>query len=96
MIYGIAQMAVLVTIGQKIEEEIEMEQTRETRGLKYITCDCCGRRIHEGDDVYYTSGIVYQCCSASCLAHMMIDVRRETLSDEYTERELIEWEGKED
>lgn len=89
-------MAVLVTIGQKIEEEIEMEQTRETRGLKYITCDCCGRRIHEGDDVYYTSGIVYQCCSASCLAHMMIDVRSETLSDEYTERELIEWEGKED
>lgn len=63
-------------------------------GRRYITCDNCGRKIVEGKRVVYTPGIVYNCCSASCLAQLMLDVRAMTLDDAYVEAGGIEWEGE--
>ena len=60
---------------------------------RYITCDNCGNRILEGQRVVYTPGIIYNCCSASCLAMLMLDVRTMTLDDAYVDADGIEWEG---
>lgn len=35
---------------------------------KYIKCDCCGKRIEFGDDVYKFTGYAGLYCSADCFA----------------------------
>lgn len=62
-------------------------------GKRYIVCNNCGRKIVEGERVVYTPGIIYNCCSVSCLAMLMLDVRAMTLDDAYVEADDIEWEG---
>lgn len=84
-------MAVLVTIG--LERSNNVKDTRKKSGLRYVTCDNCGSKIHEGDSIYHAPGIIYQCCSSSCLlARLMLDVRHDVLDSNYTDREGIEWE----
>lgn len=37
------------------------------KNLTPIKCDCCGKRIIKGRPIYRKPGLVYMCCSASCL-----------------------------
>lgn len=87
-------MAVLVTIG--LERSNNVKDTKKKSGLRYVTCDNCGSKIYEGDSIYHTPGIISQCCSSGCLARLMLDVSHAVLDNNYTDREEIEWEGKED
>lgn len=73
-----------------------MKDTENKSRLRYVTCDNCGDKIHEGNSVYYTPGLVYHCCSVSCLADLMIDVRQDTLDDTYMDQSEVEWEGKDE
>lgn len=35
---------------------------------KYIKCDCCGKKIYFGEEVYYFDGYCGTYCSAECFA----------------------------
>ena len=94
MIYGIVQMVVLVITG--LERSDNMKDIKKKSGLRYVNCDNCGSKIYEGDSIYYTSGILYQCCSAGCLARLMLDVRCDTLENNYLDHEEIVWDGKDE
>lgn len=41
-------------------------------------------------------GIIYQSYNTGYLARLMLDVRHNVLDSNYTDREEIEWDGKED
>ena len=60
---------------------------------RFITCTCCGKKIYEGQNVYKVAGIIYTCCSASCLAYSMLNYNVYTLDDEFLKEQGEEWEG---
>lgn len=47
---------------------------------KYIKCDCCGKRIPFGEEVYKFSGYAGLFCSGDCFAHSYGEVQE--LDDE--------------
>lgn len=49
--------------------------------LKYLECDHCGARIYEGAQVYHVDGLVYTCCSASCLLDLITNYQCTTLNE---------------
>lgn len=59
---------------------------------KYIRCDNCGKKIYRGDNVYFTPGLIYSCCSSGCLARLTMNVRYRMLDDAYIENEGLEWD----
>lgn len=36
---------------------------------KYVKCDCCGKRIHFGEEVWRFDGHARLCCSEVCFAN---------------------------
>ena len=51
---------------------------------KYIRCECCGKRIDFGSDVYRFGGHRRLCCSADCFADSYgeIDYLNDELADD--------------
>lgn len=47
---------------------------------KYIKCDCCGKRIHLGEEVYKFNGYAGLFCSAECFSDSYGEVQE--LDDE--------------
>ena len=60
---------------------------------KFITCSNCGKKIYEGEDVVFQDGIIYRCCSSSCLANLMLNLSYSTLDDDFMTRREEEWDG---
>lgn len=60
---------------------------------RYITCSACGKKIYEGEDVYFKEGFIYQCCSLECLAKCLVNYEVDTLND-YVVGNILqtEWE----
>ena len=52
--------------------------------VKYVKCDCCGRKIPMGSDVWYHRGYCGTYCSAECYA------------DCYAEQDILDEELAED
>ena len=61
---------------------------------KFITCSNCRKKIYEGEDVVFQDGIIYRCCSSSCLANLMLNISYSTLSDDFMSRREEEWDGE--
>lgn len=59
---------------------------------KYLRCSYCNKKMYEGDTVVKVPGIVYNCCSFSCIAKLMLDTRQYELSDKVMEEIDEEWE----
>ena len=48
--------------------------------MKYILCDCCGKKIYLGDQVYNYGDYCGSYCSAECFADTYADITDLTLS----------------
>lgn len=62
---------------------------------RYITCTAYGKKIYEGEDVFFKEGLIFHCCSLECLAKNLIIYDVDVLND-YTIKNTLqeEWKGE--
>lgn len=62
---------------------------------RFVYCDGCGKKIYDGDRCVEEEGIIYICCSYSCLAKIRLNCRTRIVNDELLEDHSWEWETEE-
>lgn len=59
---------------------------------RFVLCDNCGKKIYEGSKCVVENGLIYICCSHSCLAHIRLNCVTKTMDNEMLESQGLEWE----